>query len=669
MRSFSHWLEEASPAESIDFYRELATSHAREGGSVGASILSLIKKDDLRGLCDFEMNYMMSGLTAHAVRHCRQALAFFTKLEHLDIGVDKREVALAKFLEAETSCKATNQLLIERRRGTVSFRPAVESALVQAQRKVARVLGEIPKLADLNFRFGPGATTGVKRKDSSPRSKLAESIQCSEDLLPMASALLGEMPMLVDIHEKRRASAKVVATARSELLDLELQAETWLGPNPTDEVEEEVAAWVLKRKQEINQKAWFSCRTISRREGVVSDEGDSYCSIAFDEWVQVPVVVRPAKLGFVPKNAKTYRTVCVEPSLNVMFQLGVGEYLAQRLASVGVDIRDQTPNQRRALEGSLTGESATLDLSSASDTISRELVFELLPLDWATFLARGRSTKVILPGGKEICQEKFSSMGNGFTFPLETLIFWALAASCCSSESDVTVYGDDIIVPSDRYLLTTEVLEAAGFSVNAKKSFSSGPFRESCGKDYFSGSDVRPYYPKGWVSAQTLFVLHNHYVRHGDTERAQWVASHLHPSLLLYGPDGYGDGHLLGDHPRKTKSKYTARGYGGYFFDTLTVKARRDVVPLQGDYVLPSYTVYQRGQAARENLLLSRKDVDVLLSGCEALSATAVRLGVLRSHRMVLEAPLAIPEWDGVKALSLPGEDGYKRVSIYTLGD
>jgi hypothetical protein len=90
---------------------------------------------------------------------------------------------------------------------------------------------------------------------------------------------------------------------------------------------------------------------------------------------------------------------------------------------------------------------------------------------------------------------KFCSMGNGFCFPLETLIF----AACCHSVgagiagTDFSVYGDDIILRKAFAGDALKLLRVLGFSPNASKTFISGPFRESCGADWFGGVDVRPY--------------------------------------------------------------------------------------------------------------------------------------------------------------------------------
>jgi len=201
------------------------------------------------------------------------------------------------------------------------------------------------------------------------------------------------------------------------------------------------------------------------------------------------------RVAFVPKTAVTHRAIAIEPLLNVYSQLGIGKMMRRRLMRFGINLDDQTRNQRAAREGSLTGLLATIDLSSASDSVARELVRLVLPERWffAADLVRSKSGWI---EGKWFPYEKFSSMGNGCTFELETLIFWGLMHGVCSElqiETNVLVYGDDIVIPVAAYGFAKEVLEFCGFSFNMSKSFGSGAFRESCGKDYYDGVDVRPF--------------------------------------------------------------------------------------------------------------------------------------------------------------------------------
>lgn len=219
------------------------------------------------------------------------------------------------------------------------------------------------------------------------------------------------------------------------------------------------------------------------------------------------------RVTFVPKTATTGRAIAIEPLVNIYAQLGLGKMIRRRLkAFAHIDLDDQSVNQQLAKEGSIRGFLATIDLSSASDTVSREVVRNLLPDGWFQRLDVCRS-KVGVLDGTPFVYEKFSSMGNGFTFELESLIFWALSQAACEiagAPPMVSVYGDDIIVPVQAFDTLKEVLTFFGFSLNLRKSFQSGPFRESCGKDFYNGCDVRPFQNKEVPKeVKDLFILAN----------------------------------------------------------------------------------------------------------------------------------------------------------------
>lgn len=200
----------------------------------------------------------------------------------------------------------------------------------------------------------------------------------------------------------------------------------------------------------------------------------------------------------VPKNSKTHRVIAKEATCNGFLQKGFGAYFRSRLKRVGINLDDQGDNQRAA-KAAVKDCLATLDLKAASDTVALELVYELLPVDWALALDDVRSHRATLPGGEEITLQKFSSMGNGFTFELESLIFWSLAASVSEVFNDserVWVYGDDLVIHQHCAPQLVEVLSWAGFTVNSEKSFFEGVFFESCGKHYFDGTEVTPIYQK-----------------------------------------------------------------------------------------------------------------------------------------------------------------------------
>ncbi len=209
-------------------------------------------------------------------------------------------------------------------------------------------------------------------------------------------------------------------------------------------------------------------------------------------------VTEECVIDTVPKNAKTHRVIAKEPRANGFLQKGVGAYFRRRLRRVGIDLDHQEPNQDGAHRAYTEG-LATLDLKAASDSMPIELVFELLPVDWAHALNDLRSHRAVMPDGSTITLQKFSSMGNGFTFELESLVFWAISSSVLSFTSPgarVLVYGDDIIVPSASAEMVVDSLAFVGFQVNKEKSFITGNFYESCGKHYFKGEDVTPIYQK-----------------------------------------------------------------------------------------------------------------------------------------------------------------------------
>lgn len=211
-------------------------------------------------------------------------------------------------------------------------------------------------------------------------------------------------------------------------------------------------------------------------------------------------------MTFVPKTAKTFRTISIEPHANIYVQLGIGSLLRSKLRRAGIDLDHQEEINRSCVRAAYYKNYATIDLSSASDTIASEVVRWLVPDDWFQLLAVARSEYTELPNGEITRLQKFSSMGNGYTFELETLIFKALAYGCSPSFSEV--FGDDIIVPQGP---PTELLLATlcclGFSVNVKKTFTAGVFFESCGVDCHRGIDVRPFYLKGSYADKTTAVI------------------------------------------------------------------------------------------------------------------------------------------------------------------
>lgn len=534
------WISERNAPESLVILGALSDLCADLGGPLTRKLNDL-RKSDLKQLLSFEMDYSEFGSDSRNgildAIYARQILGFYQKAEFLELGIDRSLVAAERFLEAEERCKWTNRRICYSRANPNSQTGWMHAVIFTAQQKIANILGNLPSLDTLDFAFGPGANTNVKGSISNPRVKLGVALECSSKLSPTVGDFLEEVPAWCEVHSER-----------------------------------------------------------------------------YDEKYVLAVDVVPGKLIFVPKNAKTDRSIVVEPILNSFCQKGYGSYIRKRLLYSGVDLRDQTRNQALAKKSSEDGTLSTLDLSMASDCLSREVVYELLPYEWSETLDRIRTNVVTLPSNMsedmllsrgldpysypELQLEKFSSMGNGFTFELESLIFYAIAFAVVKlndgDTASIGVYGDDIVIPVDCTQQLVESLEFLGFSINPEKSFSTGGFRESCGADYLHGFDIRPFYQKTLISDRTLYTMHNWFFRHGEYELAALVKTFVQPSQILLGPDGFGDGHLIGTHKLRQNRQMIRKGWCGGYFDTYALRVRRYSKFSPGDAVLPVYSVYTR---------------------------------------------------------------------------
>jgi len=222
---------------------------------------------------------------------------------------------------------------------------------------------------------------------------------------------------------------------------------------------------------------------------------------------------RPVRVTLVPKTLKTPRIIAIEPTCMQYMQQALMEKMVESLetdvtVSGMVGFLDQSINQDMAKKGSEDRSLATLDLSEASDRVSNQHVRLLCKgfphLDEAVQATRSRKADV--PGKGIIRLAKFASMGSALCFPVEAMVFTTIAFlgiqeahrrrltryDIKSYSGRVRVYGDDIIVPVETLQSVIAFLEAFGLKVNGDKTFGSGRFRESCGRDYYDGVDVTP---------------------------------------------------------------------------------------------------------------------------------------------------------------------------------
>jgi hypothetical protein len=208
-----------------------------------------------------------------------------------------------------------------------------------------------------------------------------------------------------------------------------------------------------------------------------------------------------ARVVLVPKDSRGPRVISCEPCEFMYIQQGLMRKLykeleSHHLTSGFVNFTNQKINQDLARHGSIHDDLCTLDLSEASDRVSWDLVQAVFPSNWVECFDACRSPSTLLPDGTVVELNKFCPMGSSCCFPVEALVFWSCALSAIdlhsSEKSPVWVYGDDIITKSSLSEIVIMALESIGLIVNRDKSFIKGPFRESCGGDYYLGSDVTP---------------------------------------------------------------------------------------------------------------------------------------------------------------------------------
>ena len=271
----------------------------------------------------------------------------------------------------------------------------------------------------------------------------------------------------------------------------------------------------------------------------------------------------PSRVISVPKTQKTPRIIAIEPTYAQFVQQGVLESISRHTRSsylnelIGSD--SQEPNQLLAQLGSSSMDLATLDLSEASDRVSLKLVEALLsrnPLSLKAILAC-RSQRADVPGHGIISLSKFASMGSALCFPLEAMVFlttiflgieqeqghrFTNKADIMAYIGKVRVYGDDIIVPVDFVHTVVDRLEHFGARVGRQKSFWTGRFRESCGKEYYSGHDVSivkvrrmfPSHRQQVAETESLVSLRNQMYYTGCWKTAAWLDEKIRKILHFF---------------------------------------------------------------------------------------------------------------------------------------
>lgn len=211
-----------------------------------------------------------------------------------------------------------------------------------------------------------------------------------------------------------------------------------------------------------------------------------------DQWCKQltsPVKYGIARAAAVPKNRASVRYVSSEPSSFMIAQLALMKWLdkeSTRLFKTRVSLHDATVHTKLLFRPNMV----TIDLSNASDMVSRRLIHEIFPKDVVDMLFACRSTFLRLPDKRLIPCRAIAPMGNGFCFRILSLV---CAAACqVSCDHKWSVYGDDIICHRDDASSVIRCLSEIGLVVNNHKTCLCN-YIESCGVELFSGVEITPF--------------------------------------------------------------------------------------------------------------------------------------------------------------------------------
>lgn len=386
------------------------------------------------------------------------------------------------------------------------------------------------------------------------------------------------------------------------------------GPGATAEKIHGNAKYIQKRwHTRLDSVFPFDSYGFPRPDG---ENGDGFSDVEFIE----PGMEQPSRVVSVPKTLKGPRIIAIEPVCMQYTQQAVLTELVRALehhpvTSGLINFSDQGVNRKLALQSSIDGKLATIDLKEASDRVHKDFVYRMLKsvphLRDAVFACRTQNA--ILPEGDVIPLYKFASMGSALCFPIEAMMFFTLCTlgrirklnlrltrrNVIRASRQVFVYGDDILVPSDEVPDVVRCLEAFSLKANAHKTFGTGKFRESCGMDAYAGVDVTPVYVRSMPpdnmrdsSAIVSYVsLANQLFKAGMWETAQRVRNFVESVLCFQLPYVRETASCLGW--LNVKDAYSFQRYSS---DTQSPEVRSLVVksterrdPLTGYYALMKF--------------------------------------------------------------------------------
>lgn len=284
------------------------------------------------------------------------------------------------------------------------------------------------------------------------------------------------------------------------------------------------------------------------------------CYIPFDE----SVVIRD-----VPKNFKSRRIIAMPNARNAYHMQGIRSWIRRYYDSHFYDyhgcvipltdlisLGDQNRNRYLAALGSSDGSVATIDLTSASDSIACSLAMDILPKAVVKECMKYRNTHAYYPSpdgpspqGTPYCKtprliQMWLTSGDPMTYDSESLIFVSVLLAAMELGWNygliddpqkihlVSSVGDDLTCPSEVAPLVVELLGKLGFLVNEEKSYLTctalGQYRESCGLEALDGHDVSPMFysrktPDNRAELVASFCALQHRLYHHHQLACEWL--------------------------------------------------------------------------------------------------------------------------------------------------
>lgn len=215
----------------------------------------------------------------------------------------------------------------------------------------------------------------------------------------------------------------------------------------------------------------------------------------WDKWLALDGPTRPLiRMTSVPKDRNKRRLIGIEHARQQFQQQAVADCLRRtEWFQRWVNLEDQEQHIRFAAQGETK---VTVDLSDASDRISLSLVDYLLP-EWSDLIRQTSSAFYELPKGAGSGRlGMVATMGCGFCFELETLVFHIVASLAGRIYDDdlrgvvlplahyasrCRVYGDDIIIPQQWYPTFQDLALKLGWVISEHKTCLTADFLETCG--------------------------------------------------------------------------------------------------------------------------------------------------------------------------------------------